>query len=369
VELFFRKSDATVVIEAPARFRIEDAKTLRMESGRLSAVVRNGKQGLRVLTPHTEVLDLGTRFAVDATQTSRSEVHVFEGKVQAGSVAHASQSHLLEASGALRFDGAPQPMPCDLREAAFVQSEELIPLAAALRARQDERATQAFKRLQADPALLAATNFEKTENDKLLTVNGPRRVQGRFPGRHALDFVDSNDHVKLNLNVRVPKFTFMTWVRLNSELTASDYSSLYHTDGWHTPGQVHWMIRSGGGFLGRMRFAIHGGPVEGARNAALWAVSRDTLLDKLKRWTHLALVYDSEARQVTFYIDGRFDSVVAMPKSLPAVLGPAEIGNWDPLPDRERRRLCGRMDELLVFSRAFSATEVHTYYQESSPYQ
>jgi ferric-dicitrate binding protein FerR (iron transport regulator) len=73
LELSFRKADATVVIEAPAKFRIEDAKTLRMESGRVTAHVRDGKQGLRVLTPHTDVLDLGTRFAVDVSDGRRSE--------------------------------------------------------------------------------------------------------------------------------------------------------------------------------------------------------------------------------------------------------------------------------------------------------
>ena len=85
IELHFRMADATVVIEAPARFRIEDAKTLRMDSGRVTAHVLDGRQGLRVLTPHTHVLDLGTRFAVDVRDGERSEVHVFEGRVEAGS--------------------------------------------------------------------------------------------------------------------------------------------------------------------------------------------------------------------------------------------------------------------------------------------
>ena len=92
IELHFRMADATVVIEAPARFRIEDAKTLRMDSGRVTAHVLDGRQGLRVLTPHTHVLDLGTRF----------EVHVFEGRVEAGS-AGAAKHELLGTNQALRF--------------------------------------------------------------------------------------------------------------------------------------------------------------------------------------------------------------------------------------------------------------------------
>ncbi len=368
IELNFRKSNATVVIEAPAKFRIEDAKTLRMESGRVTAHVRDGKQGLRVLTPHTDVLDLGTRFAVDVQEGRRSEVHVFEGKVEAGA-AGVVHRDLLTTSQALRFATATKPESREVRTGTFVQPEEMKALMAGVKAGQAKRALDAEAKLKQDKTLIGWIGFENQPDGSHIEhggeVQGARRVQGRFPGSHALEFVDKDDHAKLNLNATTRQLTLMTWVRLDR--VPEGISSLYHTDGWDTPGQVHWSFLNNG----QMRFGMHSAPADSENGKEQWPESGDPLLGQLGRWVHLAVVYDADTQQVSFYTNGKFDSTVAMKAGLPAVLGPAQIGNWN-LKNRfttQHRRLSGRMDELVALGRTLSASEIHEYYVASNPYQ
>lgn len=367
VELIFRKASATAVIEAPARFRVEDEKTIVVDFGRITAHVSDGAQGLRVLTPEMEVLDHGTRFAVEVSRSRRSEVHVFEGKVEAGAV-KSDARQLLTANEAVRINEGLGPEACDLRKGAFVDVDELQRLGAGLRAGQPERARRAFAKLKSDPSALAAFDFDWKESGEDVKIYGARSVQGRFPGTRAIEFVDIEDRARFDRKMTARQFTIMTWVRLNSELKDSDYSSILHTDGWDTVGQVHWMIRCNHEFMGKMRFCIHQGFGEPGKRA-LTAVSDRSVLDEINRWVHLAITYDGEQQHVTFFMNGRPDSTNHVSLPLLAVLGPAELGNWTPNDNKPRRRLCGRMDELLIHSRALSADEVERYFQESVPYQ
>ena len=60
-----------------------------------------------------------------------------------------------------------------------------------------------------------------------------------------------------------------------------------------------------------------------------------------------------------------------MKTGLPAVLGPAQIGNWN-LKNRfttEHRRLSGRMDELVALGRVSTAEEIRQHYEAGNPYR
>ncbi|MEM7013526.1 MAG: LamG-like jellyroll fold domain-containing protein, partial [Verrucomicrobiota bacterium] len=74
--------ESRVVIEAPARFKVVTPRLLRLNSGRCFAEMEKGKSGLRIETPKGEVLDLGTRFAVDVSSPDEMKVHVFDGEVE-----------------------------------------------------------------------------------------------------------------------------------------------------------------------------------------------------------------------------------------------------------------------------------------------
>jgi len=370
IELNFNQAEAVVVIEAPARFRIEDAKTLRLESGRVTAHVRDGRQGLRVLTPHTDVHDLGTRFAVEVREGQRSEVHVFDGKVETSAPGEASAPRdLLAANQARRFVAERGPEERDVRSGTFVQPEEMKALVAGMKAGQVGRALDAEASLKKDAALVGWVGFETQSGEAQMelggAVIGARRVQGRFPGQQALEFVDRDDHARLDFNAVARELTLLTWVRLDR--VPEGISSIYHTDNWNTPGQVHWMVLNNG----QMRFAVFGSRVSDAPQRGEWPESREPLLGELGRWVHLAAVYEADRRQVSFYANGRLDSVVATTESLPAVLGPGQIGNWNrkPMGNASTRRFSGRMDEFIVLSRALNADEINHHFEAGTPYR
>ena len=360
---------ARIVIEAPAEFHFESAQRLIVKHGRLSAFVPPSAKGFTVVTPTGDAIDLGTKFAVDVSSQMESEVHVFEGEVIARARGSQHQQRLT-ANSAIRFRHATSAQACDVRHGTFVTAREIIPLAEALRLGQRERASKAGEALRQDPAFLAWLDFDRPSGSAAIaheaTVRGARWVQGRFPGTGALDFVNSEDCVQLNLNVQVPKFTLMTWIRLNQ--LEGRLNSLYSTDEWGELGQVHWMI----GSADNIRFAIKGMVPNERGNSNVWLETHPRSLTDLEHWVHLALVYDSEIGMATQYLNGEAVARAAMPKGLMASLGPAQLGNWKPQVDKAdqpRRRLSGRMDEFAAFSRALTQSELSDYYEASKPYQ
>ncbi|MBI1310837.1 hypothetical protein GC176_05975 [bacterium] len=78
VELAFPKG-ASAIIEGPAVFRVASAESLALDVGRCSVHAPDGAEGFRIETPVTRVVDRGTRFTVNVSETSETEVQVVEG--------------------------------------------------------------------------------------------------------------------------------------------------------------------------------------------------------------------------------------------------------------------------------------------------
>src|SRR5690606_26921533 len=72
-ELVFPRG-ATAIIEGPAVFRVLTEDCLSMDVGRCSVHAPEGAEGFRVETPVTKVVDRGTRFTVQVTETNETEV-------------------------------------------------------------------------------------------------------------------------------------------------------------------------------------------------------------------------------------------------------------------------------------------------------
>jgi hypothetical protein len=78
-EITFR-SGARIVLEGPADFRIVSENSGKLYAGKLTANVPQKAVGFMVETDRGRVIDLGTRFAVDAARNSVT-VHCFRGEV------------------------------------------------------------------------------------------------------------------------------------------------------------------------------------------------------------------------------------------------------------------------------------------------
>tara|TARA_R110002095_G_scaffold215072_2_gene208427 strand:+ start:18026 stop:19804 length:1779 start_codon:yes stop_codon:yes gene_type:complete len=78
VELAFPQG-ASAIIEGPAVFRVLSDECLALDVGQCSVHAPDGAEGFRIETPVTRVVDRGTRFVVNVSETSETEVHVIEG--------------------------------------------------------------------------------------------------------------------------------------------------------------------------------------------------------------------------------------------------------------------------------------------------
>lgn len=343
---------ARMVIEAPAVFQFESPSRLRLHQGRLSANIPPPARGFTVVTASGEAVDLGTRFGVDVSDSGPAEVHVFEGEVREKALGGVRQQPVRGGEAVTMDHGAGKPR--DLRTSAFIQPEEIAPLQAALSAGQATSAARALDTLRQDPALITLLDFESTPP-------GPghyRVVQGRWPGSKALEFRDVGHHFQLHAGggKKWPQLTLATWVRLD-RVGGGRIQSLFHTNGWdrRNPGQIHWSITTHG-TLWLVCLPFQKQPVHEENTPHLPIQSR---------WVHLASSYDSERHILRHYLDGTLGLEMPLTETAPAVLGDAQIGNWD----QYDRNLTGRVDEFLLMGRILTPEEILALYRSGTPYR
>ncbi|MDF1814062.1 MAG: FecR domain-containing protein [Verrucomicrobiales bacterium] len=356
IELQTREG-ARIAIEAPAVFRFPSSMRMEVTRGRVAADVPPAAKGFTLVTPRGEAIDLGTRFGVDVVEGGDSEIHVFEGEVIAKN-RHDEGGKSLRQGDAIALRTETSAIR-NLRSSAFIHPDEVPGLTAGLAAGQRGRAGDRVDKLRLDPSLIALLDFEK----QIPHQGNFRVVQGRWPGSKAPEFVEENDHLKLDAGAdrEWPLLTLAAWVRLDK--LGAPYQSLLHTDDWdeNKKGQVHWMVTR----HMTMRLALRGNTLaDTAEESEGYPDSRTSVLPEQGRWVHLAAVYDSTAKTVRFYLNGRFDKQTLLETAHPARLGPAQIGNWN----RNDRRLSGRVDELLLLGRAMSDQEIRELFEAGNPY-
>ncbi|WP_422924892.1 LamG-like jellyroll fold domain-containing protein [Singulisphaera sp. PoT] len=341
---------ARVVLEAPATFRFASSQRLVLSRGRMSAEIPPAAKGFTVETPSSEVIDIGTNFGVDVAAGGVSEVHVFKGEVLARA-GRSADRHSLRQDQALTLK-ADRATPRDVRGTAFIQSDEFQRLAAGLRPGRVTGWARSLATLRSEPTLFALPDLAEVSGGSF------RRVQGRWPGSTAIEFTQPGDFLPLPLEGTSDALTLAAWVRLDR--VPHTINSLLHVDGWGRTGQVHWMVAENQ----RMRLAVYDVPRVNPPTEQRYPESERPVLAATGRWTHLAVVYDAPRRSVRFYLDGHLDNEVEVAMSVPVVLGPARVGNWNQVD----RMFSGRLDELVVLGRALSDAEVQSLYRAGNPY-
>lgn len=125
---------AVVVLEGKTVMRFENATTIFIESGRVVCRCPTPESRVTVHTPQTQVVDLGTEFAVEARADSSTRVAVLSGEVRVGGEADARVLHQGEAAE-VRSEGVTmlhtevvrEMMPLPVKaEAALHTSENLL---------------------------------------------------------------------------------------------------------------------------------------------------------------------------------------------------------------------------------------------------
>jgi hypothetical protein len=292
---------------------------------------------------------------------------VFKGEVElhpssaARTGLREGQAATVGADGTLRLFEA--------HASAFTSPANLDARAAAARRQRYESWQASEDRGNADPALLARYLFDLPETGGRSLRNCARspsaageaaivgcgRAEGRWPGKGALEFRNLSDRVRVSLPGEFRSLTLAVWVRVDG--LERPFNSLLMSDSFK-PGAVHWQIRGNG--------AVHLGVAGPGSPGRVDLVGYDSPVvftpDRFGRWTHVAMVYDAAARQVTHYADGRPLKRQPLKTEASLRIGHAEFGNWNPdtmTSDRTPiRYLSGRMDEFAVYNRALSDAEI-----------
>jgi hypothetical protein len=362
-----------VVMEGPAELRLLSPNEAACPTGRLLAEVPQPARGFHLKTDQLNVVDFGTAFGIDATH-SRTEVHVFKGKVEFSAATAAKQP--LGEGRAVVVQGSAAPRLMAANVEAFTSMFELQLRALASEALRYDQWRVASARLNEDPSLVVHLDLENlSDSDWTLrnaaarnrsvpeaTLVGCQRAEGRWPEKRALEFQSVNDRVRLSVPGEFESVTLSAWVQIKG--LDRQFNSLLMSDGLE-PGTIHWLVRNDG----VLSLTVKG---PGTGNFQILASPPMLTLDKFGMWMHLAVVVDGKNRQVTHCVNGDPVARQALRLGPPFRLGSAELGNWNarvgPNPEPSLiRNLSGSLDEFELFSRALSDAEVHELYTEGKP--
>lgn len=115
-------SGASLVIEAPARLRVQD-NLLDLEWGRVAAAVPAGAHGFTVATEKCRVVDLGTEFGVEARRGESTGVAVFRGAITVAPLkTPAQETKLIAGEAVIASDAVVKRDPAGAVPQRFVRS-------------------------------------------------------------------------------------------------------------------------------------------------------------------------------------------------------------------------------------------------------
>ena len=110
---------ARLTFEAPARLQILTSDQIRLEYGRVYAIIPEQAYGFTITTADSKVIDLGTEFGVEKDAVGNMQVHVMKGKVHLVSSFYQNKINLLlEQGSAKKLDtqlGQIKAIACDDR--------------------------------------------------------------------------------------------------------------------------------------------------------------------------------------------------------------------------------------------------------------
>jgi hypothetical protein len=370
-------SGATVILEGPAELQLISRMEAYCARGKLRATVPPQAQGFTIGSPELALVDRGTEFGLEVGAGGKTEVHVFQGKVELhnpGSPREALPPKELTTGQGVRLDDPGIVRPIELNPAGFQTAQDLAARSREATRRRQQDWLAASEALRRDPSLLVYYPFEAEQpwsRTLLDQARGRQQPQdgaivgcswaaGRWQGKRGLEFKRVGDRVRLHVPGEFDALTLAAWVRVDA--LPNRNNSLFMTDGWKE-GAAHWQI----GDAGMLILGVKA-PRE-VRNAHYHAPGVLTP-ERWGQWLHLAVVYDRLGGLVTQYVDGR--SVMQEPVLLdiPLRLGDAEIGNWSTGPGGSRqpiRNFSGCMDEFMLFSRPLSAVEIEQLYNQGRP--
>jgi hypothetical protein len=366
---------AVVILSGPAEFKLISRTEAYCARGKLRALVPPQAVGFTIGSPKLDVVDRGTEFGLEVGAEGKTEVHVFQGRVELhdpGSDHRALAPKELTTGQSVRLEALDKVRPIKPNPGAFPTSRDLAEHTRSEIQRRRQNWLAASAAWRKDPSLMLYYTFHDEEawSRTLLDQAGERQQPrdgaivgcswgtGRWPGKQGLEFRRVSDRVRVHVPGKFESITLAAWVRVDTLQNRNN--SLLMVDGW-PPGGLHWQIGDDGTLILGVQSKPKG-------HAAHYHASEILTPDRLGQWVHLAVVYDKAGKLVTHYVDGRPASQSPVRFDIPLCLDNVEIGNWNVADHRNNtpvRNLNGCMDELMLFSRALGEREMEQLYRQS----
>ena len=375
---------ATLVVEGPAQLDVISDWAVSVKNGRIEATVPPAAQGFTVKAAGTDIIDLGTRFALDMSE-GKAQVAVIDGEV----LLRGKQfdDDLLQAGEQASLD----------RKTVDSDLLSRIPQLDAIeqQSTDDQKKQYAvyrhfIKELAADPRLIALFPAEKNFTGRRYPniakadfassgqlLGSVETVPGRFK-KESVGVLMSRpgSRIRTKINGTFSAYTFSCWAKINS--LRHEYNALFLSDGYEN-GEPHWQIRHDG----KLMFSVmvddsqevfySTGPTslpiqdKGFHHVyfskPFWSPSMTG------QWVHLAAVYDPTAQIVSQYVNGEAICQEIIQDEFvihDLHIGNAEIGNWGQpfrkTPDFAVRNLDGIIDEMIILNAALSPNEIRDIY-------
>ena len=259
---------ATLIIDGPAELDIQSDWAVRVIEGRLRANVPPAARGFIVKANDSDIVDLGTEFALDIGP-DRSRLEVIDGEVELRGGRH--DGDRLLTGDRRRLDDSSGDIQSLKNVSTLDELEQRKRDALSARIEAWRRTVQhqaSDDRLVAYYPVGSAVG-RNSENDRIIKnlaasgsafdakLIGPvQNGDGRFASdsrgedrSRGLEFDRAGARARLRIDGTFTAFTFSCWVRIDS--LDHVYNALFMADGYEN-GEPHWQIRDDG----RLMFSV-----------------------------------------------------------------------------------------------------------------
>jgi len=365
---------ATVVLEGPVDFSIENPNEGKLSVGKLRAIVPKVATGFTINLPKGRVIDLGTDFGLHVHPGGSTELFVYQGNVIYEGTTDANEKIVREITGGesifvdpyghLNWVEMPSEPFISAADLAFRSMEESqrrhaswIDLSNSISQRETTMLYFTFDNQSSWSRVLKdqSPNSSSSQNGAIV---GCSWEEGRWSGKGALSFKRTNDRVRLELPYQLSSATFVAWLKIDS--LDKDISPILCSDP-QSIGSTCRSINKNGQVVLRTRTTK--GNVKYESSVAFRP-------DNLNRWTHVATTYDSETKMITHFVNGRTFSREKLTEPVVLNFPKAMLGHSVPS-DSSKKGLAfkGSIDEFGIFNDSYSEEEIRNIYEIGRPYE